>query len=100
MRPIFQHPHVLPALVLSGGIALAGMGNKLANKEIATAKSDGYALGQGDATRQHYWMLQSLQEGKNREYGVTNTYDLTIPANEDDFGVRTVSRKATVRITE
>ncbi len=84
----------------AGGIALGGLGNKLANKEIATAKGEGYALGQGDATRQHYWMLQSLQEGKNREYGVTNTYDLTIPASEDDFGVKTVSRRATVRITE
>jgi type IV secretion system protein TrbE len=84
----------------AGGIALAGAGNKLASKEVATAKSDGYALGQGDATRQHYWMLQSLQQSKNRDYGVTNTYDLTIPASEDAFGVKTVSRKATVRITE
>ena len=84
----------------AAGIGVAALGNNAADKEVEAAKAVGYAHGQGDATRQHYWMLQSLQENRNGSYGVQNTYDVTIPANTDEFGVKTVARQATVRIVE
>jgi hypothetical protein len=82
------------------GIGLAAVGNHFGDKEAITAEEKGYHRGQGDATKQHYWMLQSMEHAKAREYGIENSYELTIPAAEDVHGVQTVARRATVRLVE
>jgi len=84
----------------AAGIGVAALANKSADKEVIAAQETGYVKGQGDATRQHYWMLQSLQDRNPPGGGTTNTYDVTVPTAVDDFGVKTVSRRATIRIDE
>lgn len=84
-----------------GGTALAAGANALGDAEVKKAKDEGYAAGQGDAVRQHYWMLQRNQQSSSEsEYGTENTYNITIPPGIDAYGVRRVSRDATVRIIE
>lgn len=84
----------------AAGIGVAALSNNSADREINAATETGYIKGQGDATRQHYWMLQAMQDRQAAGAGTTNTYDVTVPAAVDDFGVRTVSRRATIRIDE
>lgn len=91
---------LITAAGTAAGIGLAAVGNHFGDKEISTAEEEGYNRGQGDAVKQHYWMLQSLEDAKARQYGTENSYDLTIPAAEDAHGVRTVARHATVRLVE
>lgn len=84
-----------------GGTALAAGANALGDAEVRKAKDEGYAAGQGDAIRQHYWMLQrNQQNSREAEYGTENTYNITIPGGTDAYGVRRVGRDATVRIIE
>ncbi|MES2704987.1 MAG: hypothetical protein V4726_00130 [Verrucomicrobiota bacterium] len=84
-----------------GGTALAAGANALGDAEVQKAKDEGYAAGQGDAVRQHYWMLQrNQQNSREAEYGTENTYNITIPPGTDAYGVRRVARDATVRIIE
>lgn len=84
-----------------GGTALAAGANALGDAETKKAKEEGYAAGQGDAVRQHYWMLQrNQQNSRDSEYGTENTYNITIPPGTDIYGVRRVARDATVRIIE
>lgn len=84
-----------------GGTVLAAGANAMGDTEVKRAKEEGYAAGQGDAIRQHYWMLQSQQQAsQNRDYGTENTYDITVPGSIDAYGVRRVPRDATLRIVE
>ncbi|RYD26647.1 MAG: hypothetical protein EOP86_25665 [Verrucomicrobiaceae bacterium] len=91
---------LITAAGTAAGIGLAAVGNLLGDREVKAAREEGYHQGQGDAVRQHYWMLQSLEDAKARRYGIENSYELTIPAAEDAHGVRTVARQATVRLIE
>jgi hypothetical protein len=91
---------LITAAGTAAGIGLAAVGNHFGDKEASTAEEKGYNRGQGDATKQHYWMLQSMEHAKAREYGTENSYELTIPAAEDVHGVQTVARRATVRLVE
>lgn len=84
-----------------GGTALAAGANALGDAEVKQAKDEGYAAGQGDAIRQHYWMLQRNQQSASEaSTGTENTYNITIPPSLDAYGVKRVGREATVRIIE
>lgn len=78
------------------GVGINAMADKNADKEASAA----YAKGQNDSIKQHYWMLQNYQEHYEDGGGVTNTYEVVVPANKDLYGVQTVPRQATIRVVE
>jgi hypothetical protein len=62
---------------------------------------EGYERGQGDATKEFYWNLQSAQkQTASAAYGVTKNYEINVPAQETEDGVRLVPDTVNFPITE
>lgn len=92
-----------PLWTAAGAIGGAAVGvgvNALADANTNKEASAAYAKSQNDSIKQHYWMLQNYQEHYTDGGGVTNTYEVLVPANKDLYGVKTVPREATIRIVE
>lgn len=69
-----------------------------------TARKEGFADGERQATKQFYSVLQGMQEADqqadNAAYGEVVQYEVEVPGGEDAEGVRLVPHVVTIPIVE
>jgi len=85
----------------AAGLGVGVLVNSSQNSAQQQKFQDGYDQGKCDAVKQHYWMLQRLQECSALDSeGVQHFYQVTLPAQTDESGVKRTSRNITIPIVE